>query len=96
MPNPQPDEELLLHSPKLTVWCGFTADFIIGPLFNENIIHTGPHTCSITKKRYLNILTSLINPQFLKLMLGSESDSLYAGQSTTTNLAAGVPLLEFV
>ncbi|KFM74482.1 hypothetical protein X975_03865, partial [Stegodyphus mimosarum] len=36
-----------LHSPKVTVWCGFTAEFIVGPFFYENITLTGPEICSV-------------------------------------------------
>ncbi|GIY84364.1 transposable element tc3 transposase [Caerostris extrusa] len=33
--NPHAFVEVPLQQPKVTVWCGFTADFIIGPFFEE-------------------------------------------------------------
>lgn len=51
-----------LHSPKVTVWCGFTAEFIVGPFFYENITPTGPVTCSVTGEKYRHMLNSFVIP----------------------------------
>lgn len=61
--HPQEIVQIPLHSPKLTIWCGFTADFIIGPFFFENITRTGPQTCTVTAERYRDMLTSFVIPQ---------------------------------
>ncbi|GFW75245.1 transposable element tc3 transposase [Trichonephila clavipes] len=33
--NPHAFDEVPLQQPKVTVWCGFTADFIISPFFSR-------------------------------------------------------------
>jgi hypothetical protein len=55
--------EIPLHSPNLTVWCGFTARFILGPYFFEELRPSGPVTCSVTAKRYLHMLETFVVPQ---------------------------------
>ncbi|GBM98902.1 hypothetical protein AVEN_201016-1 [Araneus ventricosus] len=56
-------ENLLLHSPKVTVWCGFTATFILGPFFFEEATRNGPVTCTVTAKRFKNMLENFVVPQ---------------------------------
>ncbi|GFY09440.1 uncharacterized protein TNCV_4321191 [Trichonephila clavipes] len=34
--NPHSTLQVPLHSPKVTVWCGFSASFILGPYFSRN------------------------------------------------------------
>ncbi|GFX25433.1 uncharacterized protein TNCV_1424171 [Trichonephila clavipes] len=48
--NPRTFQEIPLHSPKVTVWCGFTATFILGPLFFEETTRNGPVTCTVTAR----------------------------------------------
>ena len=55
--------EIPLNSPKITVWCGFTAEFIIGPFFFETITPTGPETCTINAERYHEMLQTFVIPQ---------------------------------
>ncbi|GFV87672.1 uncharacterized protein TNCV_779561 [Trichonephila clavipes] len=45
--NPRTFQEIPLHSPKVTVWCGFTATFILGPFFFEETTRSGPVTCTV-------------------------------------------------
>ena len=35
--NPRAIHQVPLHPPKVTVWCGFTATFVIGPYFFEKV-----------------------------------------------------------
>ncbi|GFU79430.1 uncharacterized protein TNCV_871991 [Trichonephila clavipes] len=49
--NPRTFQEIPLHSPKVTVWCGFTATFILGSFFFEETTRNGPVTCTVTAKR---------------------------------------------
>ncbi|GFX53501.1 DUF4817 domain-containing protein [Trichonephila clavipes] len=50
--NPHSTLRVPLHSPKVTVWCGFSESFfILGPYFFEELGAGGPVTCSITGKR---------------------------------------------
>ncbi|GFW36722.1 uncharacterized protein TNCV_1220541 [Trichonephila clavipes] len=51
-----------LHSPKVTVWCGFSTSFILGPYFFEELGAGGPVTCSITGQRYASLLRNKIIP----------------------------------
>ncbi|GFT11537.1 uncharacterized protein TNCV_2523521 [Trichonephila clavipes] len=54
--NPHSNLRVPLHSPKVTVWCGFSASFILGPYFFEELGSGGPVTCSITGQRYASLL----------------------------------------
>ncbi|GFX71240.1 DUF4817 domain-containing protein [Trichonephila clavipes] len=46
--NPHSTLQVPLHSPKVTVWCGFSASFILGAYFFEELGAGDPVTCSIT------------------------------------------------
>jgi hypothetical protein len=61
--NPRTFQEIPLHSPKVTVWCGFTATFILGPFFFEEATCSGPRTCTVTARRYKNMLENFVIPQ---------------------------------
>ncbi|GFS78129.1 uncharacterized protein TNCV_1107511 [Trichonephila clavipes] len=60
--NPHSTLRVPLHSPKVTVWCGFSASFILGPYFFEELGAGGPETCSITEQRYASLLRNKIIP----------------------------------
>ena len=47
MENPWMRNKIPLHSPKVTVWCGFTVTFILRPFFFEEITTHSPTTCSV-------------------------------------------------
>ncbi|GFW64835.1 uncharacterized protein TNCV_3066921 [Trichonephila clavipes] len=51
-----------LHSTKVTVWWGFSASFILGPYFFEELGAGGSVTCSITGQRYASLLRNKIIP----------------------------------
>ena len=59
--QPHVVQEIQHHSQKLTVWCGFTAVFIIGPYFFEIIPQAGPQTYSVNDERYHDISQRLLN-----------------------------------
>lgn len=61
--NPNVVQEVPLHAAKVTVWCGFTATFMIGPYFFEELTSTGPITCSVNGRRYLNMLSNFLIPE---------------------------------
>lgn len=61
--NPHACLQKPLHSPKVTVWCGFTASFIIGPYFYEESRQSGPVTCSVNADRYAAMLRNFVVPQ---------------------------------
>ncbi|GFU40750.1 uncharacterized protein TNCV_3231071 [Trichonephila clavipes] len=60
--NPHSTLQVPLHSPKVTVWCGFSTSFILGPYFFEELGAGGPVTCSITGQRYASLLRYKIIP----------------------------------
>ncbi|GFY13504.1 uncharacterized protein TNCV_4958741 [Trichonephila clavipes] len=60
--NPHSTLRVPLHSPKVTVYCGFSAYFILGPYFFEELGAGGPVTCSITGQRYASLLRNKIIP----------------------------------
>ncbi|GFU00492.1 uncharacterized protein TNCV_1692691 [Trichonephila clavipes] len=60
--NPHSTLRVPLHSPKVTVWCGFSASFILGTYFFEELGAGGPVTYSITGQRYASLLRNKIIP----------------------------------
>ncbi|GFV38715.1 uncharacterized protein TNCV_4420831 [Trichonephila clavipes] len=64
--SPRTFQEIPLHSPKVTVWCGFTATFILGPFFFEETTRNGSVTCTVTARRYKNMLENFVAPQMLQ------------------------------
>ncbi|GFW33253.1 uncharacterized protein TNCV_2859311 [Trichonephila clavipes] len=60
--NPHSTLQVPLHSPKVTVWCGFSTSFILGPYFFEELGAGGPVTCSITGQRFASLLRNKIIP----------------------------------
>ena len=61
--NPRTFQEIDLHSPKVTVCCGFKATFIIEPFFFEENARNGAATGTVTAKRYRNILENFVIPE---------------------------------
>ena len=55
-----------LHTLKVTVWCGFTASFIIGPIFFEEGMPNGFLICTLTVRRYKNTLEGFVVPLILQ------------------------------
>ena len=52
-----------LHSPHVTVWCDFTASFILGPLFFEEPCHvSGKKTYTVAAERCLTLLRDYVVP----------------------------------
>ncbi|GBN84402.1 hypothetical protein AVEN_180566-1 [Araneus ventricosus] len=45
-------QPLPLHSQKVTVWCGFTAVFIVGPFILEDVGSLVPVTCTVNGTHY--------------------------------------------
>ena len=62
--NPRTFQEIPLHSPKVTVWCGFMATFIIGSCFFEENTRNGPVIGTITTRRYRTCSKILLYPKF--------------------------------
>ncbi|GBM42445.1 hypothetical protein AVEN_139882-1 [Araneus ventricosus] len=60
--NPFQMQPLPLHSEKVTVWCGCTAAFIVGPFFFEEIGPSGPVTCTVIGTRYESLLHNQLIP----------------------------------
>ncbi|GBM15766.1 hypothetical protein AVEN_262927-1 [Araneus ventricosus] len=54
--NPIQMHPLLVHSRKVTVWCGFIAAFIVVPFFFKEIGPSGPVTCKVNGTRYDSLL----------------------------------------
>ncbi|GBM17472.1 hypothetical protein AVEN_193766-1 [Araneus ventricosus] len=59
MENLSGHQPVPLHSEKVTVWCGFTASFIVGPSFFEEI---GPVIFALNGVRYESLLSSYVIP----------------------------------
>ncbi|GFX64853.1 transposable element tc3 transposase [Trichonephila clavipes] len=60
--NPHSTLQVPLFSPKVTVWSGFSASFILGKYFFEKIGAGGPVTCYTTGQRYASLLRNEIIP----------------------------------
>ena len=64
--DPHDIDEVPLQQPKMTVWCGFAADFIIGPyffFFFEEVTKTSFKTASVAGQRYAELLQNIIIPE---------------------------------
>ncbi|GBO17555.1 hypothetical protein AVEN_121746-1 [Araneus ventricosus] len=55
-------QPLPLHSQNVTVWCGFTAAFIVDTFFSEEIGPSGPLTCTVNGTRYESLLRNQLIP----------------------------------
>ncbi|GBN55276.1 hypothetical protein AVEN_112465-1 [Araneus ventricosus] len=53
---------LPLHSPKITVWCGFTVALIVNPFFCEAICPSGPVTCTVNGACHESLLRNQLIP----------------------------------
>ncbi|GFW41070.1 transposable element tc3 transposase [Trichonephila clavipes] len=60
--NPHSTLQVPLHSPKVTMRCWFSASFVLGLYFFEELVAEGPVTCSITRQRYTSLLRNKIIP----------------------------------
>ncbi|GBM33721.1 hypothetical protein AVEN_47030-1 [Araneus ventricosus] len=60
--NPSQMQQLPLHSQKITVWCGFTATFIVGHFFFEEIGLLGPVNSTNNGTRYEYLLRNQLIP----------------------------------
>ena len=54
---PQP-----LHDQKVTVWCGFTVDFILDPYFFEEVQNDQIQSTTVNGPRYHAMLESVVLP----------------------------------
>ena len=61
--NPHACMEEPLHSPKVIVWCGFIASFIIGSYFYEENGESGPVTWTGFATEYEDMLQNVTIPQ---------------------------------
>lgn len=57
--SPRQTQQLPLHSPKITVWCGIHAGGIIGPYFFEN---SDGNTVSVNAQRYREMIRTFLIP----------------------------------
>ncbi|GBN67748.1 hypothetical protein AVEN_44668-1 [Araneus ventricosus] len=60
--NPFQMQPLPVFSQKVTMWCGFTAAFIVDPFFFEEIGPSGPVTCTINGACYESLLQNQLIP----------------------------------
>lgn len=60
--NPRATNPVPLHPAKVTVWCGFTASFMIGPYFFEETGALGPVTVTVNGQRYESLLRNDVIP----------------------------------
>ncbi|GBM27181.1 hypothetical protein AVEN_9851-1 [Araneus ventricosus] len=60
--NPFQMHPLPLHYQKVTVWCGFTTAFIVGPFFFEEIGPSSPITCAVNGTSYESHLRNQLIP----------------------------------
>jgi hypothetical protein len=58
--------EKRMHDKYVSVWCGFTAEFIVGPYFYEEPSNKGFSRVTITGARYLNMLGCFAIPSLIE------------------------------
>ncbi|GBM14879.1 hypothetical protein AVEN_28603-1 [Araneus ventricosus] len=60
--NPFQMQPLPPNSQKVTMWCGFTAAFFVGPFFFKEIGPSGPVTCGVNGTRFESLLCNQLIP----------------------------------
>lgn len=60
--SPNVVHEQSLHSDYVTVWCDFTANFILGPFIFEESTPQGPKRCSCMSAHYFKLLQQKVIP----------------------------------
>lgn len=66
--NPHAFVQSPLHDKKVTVWCGLTSSFIIGPYFFHEIDEAGVlQTVTVNGPRYLDMLEHFVVPQLQQM-----------------------------
>ncbi|GBM67333.1 hypothetical protein AVEN_97308-1 [Araneus ventricosus] len=82
---------LPLHSQKVTVWCCFTAAFIVGLFFFEEIGPSRPVTCIVNGTRY----ESLLRNQFIPALQqpGCVDSTIFMQDGTPSHIATSVKQL---
>lgn len=61
--NPHDVAPVPLHDAKVTVWCGISSTFVLGPYFFEEVTTTGVKSCSVTSARYKSMLQNYVIPE---------------------------------
>ncbi|GBM50112.1 hypothetical protein AVEN_242251-1 [Araneus ventricosus] len=84
-------QPLPLHSQKVTVWCGFTAAFIVGPFFFEEIGPSGPVTCTVNGTRYEPLLLNQLIPALQQR--GCVNSTIFMKDGAPTHIATPVKQL---
>ena len=65
-----------LNDPKVTIWCGFTSDFIMEPFFFEEEQNDQLKTTTINGKRYQEMLEDVVVPGLKQRLSEEEFDRL--------------------
>lgn len=86
--NPREIQQVPLHPAKVTVWCGFTATFVIGPYFFEEVTRRGFETCSVTGRRYQDMLTTFVIPELQQH--GRLQDTIFMQDGAPPHILRGV------
>lgn len=60
--NPRAFVENPYHQPKVTAWCSFTASFVIGPVFFEEVHSSAFQTVSVIGDRYAAVSKNSVIP----------------------------------
>ncbi|GBM83723.1 hypothetical protein AVEN_261310-1 [Araneus ventricosus] len=79
-----------LHSPHVTVWCGFTASFILSLFFfEERCPVSGWNTCTVTEELYVTLLRNHVVPALQERDALTVDTSFRMVPRLTLNLKSG-------
>ncbi|GBM73533.1 hypothetical protein AVEN_218511-1 [Araneus ventricosus] len=92
--NPFHMQPLPLHSQKVTVWSGFTAVFIVGPFFFEEIRPSGPVTCTVNGTRCEFLLRN--QPISALQQRGCVDSTIFMQDGAPPHIATPVKQLEMI
>jgi len=76
MENPHQLMPQPLHDQKVTVWCGFTADFLLEPPFFEEDQNDRLQTTTVSGPRYHQMLDSVVLPALRQRLSDDEFNQL--------------------
>lgn len=89
--NPHAVQQQPLHSPYVTAWCGFTANFILGPYFFEDVTTTGFVRRTVTSDRYSRLLENFVVPALRQR--GCLANTIFMQDGATAHTARRVKTL---
>lgn len=86
--NPYFNFQVPFHSQRFTICCEFTAKFMLGPVFFEELTQRSLVTCSVYGEHYLSLLQRNIVPSQKYVNALAEGNADFMQNGTPTHIAS--------